>query len=68
MLCPEKEELFSDPIIMFGLTFRTIVATSGSDYKPFYHTIGISCVDLRYMFAKVFNTISEYSSLNNALT
>ena len=35
------------------ISSRTIVATSGSDYKPFYHTLGISCVDLRYMFSKV---------------
>eukprot|EP00794_Sanderia_malayensis_P015765 gene15765-17356_t len=39
---------------------KTIVATSGSDYKPFYHTIGISCVDLRYMFAKLPGTTYPY--------
>jgi len=39
---------------------RTIVATSGSDYKPFYHTLGISCVDLRYMYEKKRGTKYAY--------
>ena len=42
-----------DGFLIAYFCFRTIVATSGSDYKPFYHTLGISCVDLRYMYEKV---------------
>ncbi|XP_065058247.1 N-acetylated-alpha-linked acidic dipeptidase 2-like [Rhopilema esculentum] len=35
---------------------RTIVLITGSDYKPFYHTIGVSSVDLKYTYAKTRGT------------
>ena len=35
------------------LYFRTMVATADSDYMPFFQTIGIPSMDLRYSYAKV---------------
>ena len=32
---------------------RSLVLITGSDYKPFYHTMGVSCVDFKYTYAKV---------------
>lgn len=29
---------------------RSLVLITGSDYKPFYHTIGVSCVEFKYTY------------------
>ncbi len=32
------------------------VVQSGTDYKPFIQTIGVPCLDIRYLYDKVCNT------------
>ena len=41
---------------------RSLVLITGSDYKPFYHTTGVSCIDFKYTFAKLPNTKSPFSN------
>ena len=41
---------------------RTLVLITGSDYKPFYHTIGVSCVDFRYTYATTPGTKYPFSN------
>lgn len=41
---------------------RSIVLITGSDYKPFYHTIGVSCIDFKYTYAKLPNSKYPFSN------
>eukprot|EP00794_Sanderia_malayensis_P015727 gene15727-17312_t len=41
------------------------VVQSGSDYKPFLQTIGVPCLDIRYLYDKLKMTADQYSAYHS---